>query len=284
MNTARLTTVLAACCALGFGLPHGGESFAGSQTTLTPGGQTIGIPNSAPRGTDSRSTASDGGLGGTDTIKGDELGKAAPPKPSRFRDEAVKRALAGSGEMPGGGVHPPRVRELAVRSAAERYPPGVQRTDFVKAFQEGFRFVLAAPDQAAAPGKADSDNPTAAGFALGRAAAVSNAAALGISLLDYGYVYTNAVGRVVLGFERSELQPRAGGQVWWLAGNAELRQGVADLSRQPADGARQTRPVVGSIMGYLSPARAGGYGHLGSYAQEFVAEKVLELKLEDAPP
>ncbi len=225
-----------------------------------------------------RSSISMEGVGGVDSIGMDRLGQYTPRKPASGADAAYPSAVT---LRP---VHPSKVREMAAGLAREKYANKVEQDAFAEAFQEGFKSVLAAPNETVAVKAGQAGDPTAAGFALGCNTAVSNAAALGITLEDYGYVYTNAIGHVYLGFEQREFRPLGGSQVWWLAHDPELGRQYSVLAGQGGKKAADRKAVRASLLGYLSPPARLGYGHFSRYPRELVVRVVLDLKLEGTAP
>lgn len=261
--------------ALGFGLPAFQPGFAQAVRVKAGEGASLKI-NSMEKTTISKEE-----MAGVETIEMDELGQAQMP-----REASVVPSVPASaaGAPPLFAVYPRKVREIAAGLAQENYPNKMQQDAFVAAFQEGFRSVLAAPHESVRLGPGQSGDPTAAGFARGCNLAVSNAAGLDVSLLDYGYAYTNAVGHIFLGFEQREFRPLGGKQVWWLAHDPELGRAYADLVRQGQVPAGNRTAIRGHFFGYLSPAARSGYGHLGGYAREMVIDKFLYLKLDEPQP
>lgn len=228
-----------------------------------------------------KATISTDALGGVETLKVDELGKIPIQKDKRPVTDT--RAVS-AGAAPLCDLHPPKVRDIAAGLARELYAQKIQQTYFVEAFQEGFKSVLAAPHAVVKLAAGQSNDPTASGFALGRNMAVSNAVNLGITLRDYGYAYTNAVGHVFLGVDQSEFRPLGSAQVWWLARDPGLSRAYAAQAQQGRVPSASRTAILGSVLGFLSPTRTGGYGDSGGYSRELVIDKIIELKLNEALP
>ena len=108
---------------------------------------------------------------------------------------------------------PQRVQEMATDIAGQRYSDLTQQARFEQAYLAGFKSGMTSPYGTAMMGSGKPDDPRSAGFSLGRDTAISNAAALNVTLQDYGYDHTNVTGFVSLAFEQSEFRPVGSTQV-----------------------------------------------------------------------
>lgn len=188
--------------------------------------------------------------------------------------------LAFTASVAAGDEHPKKVRELASGLAQQLYSDSTQQAAFVSAYLAGFKSGLVSPSGTATMGTGKPEDPSSGGFSAGRNEAISNAANLGITLADYGYVRTNVTGYVFFAFEQSEFRPLESTQVWWIAFNQDLGRAYSSLVDKNKIPRTDMTAVRASLAGILSPERTWGYGHLGQYRRELVVEKVIEIKAD----
>ena len=178
---------------------------------------------------------------------------------------------------------PQRVQEMATDIAGQRYSDLTQQARFEQAYLAGFKSGMTSPYGTAMMGSGKPDDPRSAGFSLGRDTAISNAAALNVTLLDYGYDHTNVTGFVSLAFEQSEFRPVGSTQVWWIAYTPELAHNYSALVAKHHVDRPEKTAILASLAGYLSPEKSWGYGHFGAYRRELVVTRINEIRIEEEP-
>ncbi len=258
---------------IGFVIPVYQASFA--QTVITRSGEVGALKTQNTAGKVVLSVA---GIGGVDAIKMDELGKVEKITNKRG---LTNKPVAAARIVPPRVLYPLTIRNIAIGMARDLYAQKIQQTYFAEAFQEGFKSVLTAPHALVQMGAGQSNDPTAMGFAAGRNMAVSNSASLGITLQDYGYVYTNVVGHVFLGVEQRVFRSLGSTEIWWLAQNPELSRAYAALVRRPGSAPLQRNTVIVTVFGYLSPTRMAEDGNFGGCPRELVIDKIIEIKMDE---
>jgi hypothetical protein len=101
---------------------------------------------------------------------------------------------------------------------------------------------------------------------------------LEVRLKDAGYGQVQVEGRMHLAFETSVFIPDGTKERWWLEWNAAAFEAYKALEGVAPASERQDFWAWGRFEGLLSPPSSKRYGHLNSYAREFVVTRVLELK------
>lgn len=185
---------------------------------------------------------------------------------------------------------PAKIQTMAAPRAEQKYSKVSDRELYVEGFAEGYRNGLTIPSNATVSFGSGKNEPFEAGENDGLNAALDYAAKgqNPITLIDFGYEEVTKKGYVFIAFEQSEFRPLDSEEIWWLwlSNNCEIKysepvrqEGKGRIIEKDGKQYIDSRRVIATLRGFLSPKSIGRYGHMGAYEREFVATKTLDVKL-----